>query len=279
MQGNSAEAHSLKNQVKIKAENAAGADTEAKDNGEEKVAPAVIHIDNFTGKHKRSTSANALQQILADAVGGKKLNTSADAGGKKRKTRADAGGKKPAPAKCGIQKNSETAVLKGLQNRLQKGATNHVAAMLVAHQKLTGFELSTWWGDGNGVTEYILQVVKHADGYTDRRKFTDGSDSKKFLTPDFVFLRCPNEADQWMKLSPAMYGVANKVGGWSLAAGAADALKQFIADPPANAPPRGHTAPGRTAMDNRPAATKAKAKGRRAAGGNRNRRGNNRSTK
>ena len=47
------------NQVKIKAENAAGADTEAKDNGEEKVAPAVIHIDNFTGKHKRSTSANA----------------------------------------------------------------------------------------------------------------------------------------------------------------------------------------------------------------------------
>jgi hypothetical protein len=81
-----------------------------------------------------------------------------------------------------------------------------------------------------------------------------------------------------MKLNPSMYGVANKVGGWSLAAGAADALKQFIADPPAKTPPRGSTAPGRTAMDNRPgpAATKAKAKGRRAAGGNRS---SNRSTK
>jgi hypothetical protein len=147
LQGNSAEAHGLRNQVKVKAENAAGADAGAKGNGEQKVAAVMIHIDNFTGNHKRSTSADALQQILGN---GQKRSTTADAGGKKRNTRADAGGKKQAPAKCSIQKNSETEVLKGLRKRLQTGATNHVAAMPVAHQKLTGFELSTWWGEGNG---------------------------------------------------------------------------------------------------------------------------------
>jgi hypothetical protein len=144
LQGNSAEAHGLKNQVKVKAENAAGADAEAKDNSEQKVAAVMMHIDNFTGKHKRSTSADALQQILEN---GQKRSTSADAGGKKRNTSADAGGKKQAPAKSSIKKNSETEVVKGLQKRLQKGATNHVAAMLVAHQKITGFELSTHGGE------------------------------------------------------------------------------------------------------------------------------------
>jgi len=136
---------------------------------------------------------------------------------------------------------------------------NHAAAMLVAHQKLVGHKLETWWDEGKGVSKmYLLEVIKHANGYTDCRKFTDGSDSTKTLTPDHVLLKSPGEPDQWYRLVASKYGVRDKASGWSLGAEAALSLKGFIETPPLSAPARDSTAPGATAAANRPAKTPAR---------------------
>ena len=132
--------------------------------------------------------------------------------------------------------------------------------MLVQCQKLSGMEIETWWEEGSAVTMYSVTVIKHADGYTDCQKFTDGSDSTKTLTKDYVLLKCPGEPDQWMRLLPTNYDVANKAGGWSLGVDAALALNSFIEHPPQSAPARDSTAPGPTAADNRPGKARSKSK-------------------